>query len=505
MALDVNKSITIDLVNKSYKVIDLVQNDSARSITFSLLLNGNKFNLTGLAVRAFSSTDYYKDLTIINATEGVCKLLIDNKMINKSGNIELQLRISDGSVMVTSFIVILKATKSLIDKSSIQSDNRIGALDTALNEVQVLKVELQGASSDLEKKYTTRLTITENKISILEKEVYGCTNLLRSTGLKKNSDNINNWLISKADASKTEIYLDENNLTPHLNRSWHISNTDTSGYYGLRQDLSLKLLADTTYTLSYWIMPTKDNSGQCLLTVQYKDSNKNNVFHTHYYKNSELTLNKWTKMTYTFTTKSNINKSWIILGISTQKCEWYGVLGDIKLELGAHASDWSPSPEDLVYQASKYTDEQYQNAKNYTDEVTKKAYINGKISSNFNLEAGTSYTFESLSTYINKNITNTLQCSLAGMYNVSAHISLYNRASSNEECQLEVKILVNDTEASSTMHYVVFGPLTYTNVLVNTIVYVTAGDSIKIKVTNREDSRGYTLDYTQSYINIYKI
>lgn len=498
MALDVNKSLTVDLVNKSYKVIDLVQNDSARSITFSLLLNGNKFNLTGLTVRAFSSTDYYKDLTIINATEGTCKLLIDNKMINKSGNIELQLRISDGSVIVTSFIVILKATKSLINSSSIQSDNRIDALDKALNDVQVLNVKLQGASADLEKKYTTRLTITENKISILEKEMYGCTNLLRSTGLRKNRDILNYWNINNC------VSIDETNLTLHGNRSFKIDNEDTTGYFGVTQRIN-RLENSTTYTFSVWVKPISENNGQMVPYICYKDIDGTIHYHSYYYENSSLKLDKWNLLIYTFTTKESVNQTTISWGMTTQKCRWHGYVGDVKLELGAHSTDWSPAPEDLVCQSNKYTDEQYQNAKNYTDEVTKKAYINGKISSNFNLEAGTSYEFKSLSTYINKNITNTLQCSLAGMYNVSAHISLYNRASSNEECLLEVKVLVNDTEASSTTHYVIFGPLTHTNVLVSTLANVTSGDSIKIKVTNREDSRGYTLDYTQSYINIYKI
>ncbi|WP_294354742.1 carbohydrate binding domain-containing protein, partial [uncultured Clostridium sp.] len=135
-------------------------------------------------------------------------------------------------------------------------------------------------------------------------------------------------------------------LTPHGNRYWVISNTDTSGYFGIRQNISLRLLANTTYTLSYWIMPTENNVGQALVSIQYKDANKNNIYHTHYYKNSSLILNKWNKLTYTFTTKENMDRSYVTCALSTQTTAWHGNFGDFKLELGSHSTDWSPSPDD---------------------------------------------------------------------------------------------------------------------------------------------------------------
>lgn len=499
MALDVNKSITIDLVNKNYKVIDLVQNDSARSITFSLLLNGNKFNLTGLVIRAFSDTNYYKDLTIINATDGICKLKLDNQMINKAGDIELQLRISDGSVMVTSFIVILKVTKSLIYSSSIQSDNRIDALDKALNDVQVLNVKLQGASSDLEKKYTTRLTNAENNIVKLSTETYGAVNLLKETELKRNSTQLNVWTLSNCASITDELY------SPHGNRCFRFFNDDDTSYYSVTQHIFLA--SNTTYVFGAWFRldENAEDADSLLFQIAHLKPDGSTAWLNSKLPASELKKGQWIFAYRTFTTGNIKPNTSVSVSIQSSKSKWHGHFGDLWVSVGRHIFDWNPSFKDIVSQNIQYTDGQYAKAIAYTDEITKKAYINGKISSNFNLEAGTSYTFESLSTYINKNITNTLQCSLAGMYNVSAHISLYNRASSNEECLLEVKVLVNDTEASSTTHYVIFGPLTHTNVLVSTLANVTAGDSIKIKVTNREDSRGYTLDYTQSYINIYKI
>lgn len=346
MALDVNKHLTVDLVNKSYKVIDLVQNDSARSITFSLLLNGNKFNLTGLAVRAYSDTNYYKDLTVVNATDGICKLKLDNQMINKSGNIELQLRISDGTVIVTSFIVILKATKSLIDSSSIQSDNRLDALDKALNDVQVLNVKLQGASTDLERKYTTRLTTAENKISILEKEVYGGTNLLKATALKKNMD----YIGGRFSISSAVWKISDNTAgtTPHKNRSFRGDCDDTTAYYGIHQAIPLK--SNTTYTIQAWILFDYDCGDDEGLVMQFSLKNTDGtISYPHqYFRSSQLTKGKWNLITYTITTGDIIESVIHDTCIQTNKTKFHGYVGDIKVELGSHYTDWSPNPHDLL-------------------------------------------------------------------------------------------------------------------------------------------------------------
>lgn len=157
MSIEVNKEMTVDLSMKQFNVIELVQNDSARTITFNILNAGIPFNLTGLTVRAYASLNYYKDLTIINAAKGICKLNLPTQMINRAGDILLQLRITDSKKIITSFAIKMKIAKSLIDEGSMEGADELSALDVALNKVQQWNAYFEEVAPNLELKYTTEL------------------------------------------------------------------------------------------------------------------------------------------------------------------------------------------------------------------------------------------------------------------------------------------------------------------------------------------------------------
>ncbi|MGN1358651.1 MAG: hypothetical protein ACI4WU_04720 [Bacilli bacterium] len=392
----------------------------------------------------------------------------------------------------------------LINKEIITNTSKQNSLETKFDN-QIKNMTLSSPSdAEIVDARTSDTGITYNTLGarLSAERVDGTVNLLRSTGLVKNRDYNNIWSISTA---VWNISDNTDGTTPHGNRSFRGDCDDNTAYYGIHQGVSLK--SNTTYTMSMWILfdsTCADDEG-VVMQASCKLADGTIDYLTAPVRAKNVTKGEWNHVTFTFTTKDLLANAKHDICVQTDKRLFHGYVGDEKLELGKHNTDWSPSPLDLVYQASVYTDEQYAKAIAYTNEVTEKAYINGKIDTDFDLAAGTYYTFENLATYQNKNITSSLQCSLAGIYNISSHISLYNRSASNEECLLEVKVLVNDTEASSTTHYVIFGPLTHANVLVSTLANVTSGDSIKIRVTNKEDSRGYTLDATQSYVNINKI
>ena len=175
----------------------------------------------------------------------------------------------------------------------------------------------------------------------LEHIQMGGTNLLKATGLKKYMDCINHWSITD------NVTIVETTPTLHGNRSFKITNEDTTGYFGVTQKIN-RLENNTTYTLSVWVKPMSENNGQLLPYITYKNSSDVSQYYTYYYDNSILTIGKWKLLTYTFTTGNDVNQTTINFGMTTQKCRWHGYIGDIKLELGSHYSDWSPAPNDLL-------------------------------------------------------------------------------------------------------------------------------------------------------------
>lgn len=175
----------------------------------------------------------------------------------------------------------------------------------------------------------------------LEHIQIGGNNLLKATALKKYMDCMNYWIINNS------VTIVETTPTLHGNRSFKITNEDTTGYFGVTQKID-RLENNTTYTLSVWVKPMSKDNGQLLPYICYKNSSGVAQYHTYYYDNSILTMGKWKLLTYTFTTVNNVNQTTVNFGMTTQKCKWHGYIGDIKLELGSHHSDWSPSPHDLL-------------------------------------------------------------------------------------------------------------------------------------------------------------
>ena len=169
----------------------------------------------------------------------------------------------------------------------------------------------------------------------------GGTNLLKATGLKKNMDYTGCFSIS------TKAWSISDNKTIHGNRSFRCDCDDKNNYYGVHQAMYLK--SNTTYTMSMWIL-FDGNSGDddgVVMQCSCKDANDKYYYLVKQVRAKNLTKGVWNLVTHTFTTRDLLNIKQDIC-IQPDLRKFHGYIGDIKLELGSHYSDWSPAPEDLL-------------------------------------------------------------------------------------------------------------------------------------------------------------
>ena len=327
--------------------------------------------------------------------------------------------------------------------------------------------------------------------------VDGGINLLRSTGLTE-TDSFEIWT-KNSNKDGLNISITSTERTPHHNRCWYISNTllDENNY-GISQDLSYKLMPSTTYTLSLWILPTATDNGDFFPYISYKNSAEKSVFHTFYYKASSLEFYKWNKINYTFTTASDMNKSQITFLMKTQKCVWKGCVGDFKLELGSHATDWSPSPEDLVYQANQYTNE-------LKEELNKRYYIKMVPTDDFSFIIDTFNV--SFSKVIESENMTSATIPVSGLYNNNLSFEIYNPgASGTQSCSGDVIIYVNG-KAKQTHNYDIIMENTRASCITcNFVGKLNANDKITVSISNSDPSnRTYDFRHDNSWMTIYKI
>ena len=179
----------------------------------------------------------------------------------------------------------------------------------------------------------------------LEHIQIGGTNLLKATALKKNMDHTGCFSISSA-----IWHISDNTAgtTPHGNRSFRGDCNDATTYYGIHQAIHLK--SNTTYTMQAWVLfdaNCKDDEG---LVMQFSLKNTDGTisYPHNYFKCSQLVKGKWNLITHTITTGNILENAVHDTCIQTNKRKFHGYVGDIKVELGSHHSDWSPNPHDLL-------------------------------------------------------------------------------------------------------------------------------------------------------------
>ena len=334
--------------------------------------------------------------------------------------------------------------------------------------------------------------------------VDGGINLLRSTGLTE-TDSFEIWT-KNSNKDGLNISITDTERTPHHNRCWYISNTllDENNY-GISQDLSYKLMPSTTYTLSLWILPTATDNGDFFPYISYKNSAEKSVFHTFYYKASSLEFYKWNKINYTFTTASDMNKSQITFLMKTQKCVWKGCVGDFKLELGSHTTDWSPAPEDLVYQANQYTNE----IKATIDSTYKNRFVKLRPSTDIAFTINThNIDFDTLISnqdFITESSKNTIP--ETGVYGINIQVEIYNPGTGGtQSCCGDILIRKNGQLMETTNYGVILENNRANTARASFIEKLNKGDIITVAISNN-DPQGRTFDikHDNSRMTIYKI
>lgn len=157
------RTITIDISKKIYETIETKSKDTARYLLFKLLDNGVPLDLTGKIVRAYSSSKKLNDLAIVDAKDGLCELKLTTGFLSDGLN-QAELTIYEGLDTLSNMPFYINNIACLRDDAAIEATNEFSALTIALDKVEQLDKNLNNASTDLEKKYTTRLTSLESQL-----------------------------------------------------------------------------------------------------------------------------------------------------------------------------------------------------------------------------------------------------------------------------------------------------------------------------------------------------
>lgn len=252
------------------------------------------------------------------------KLLNDNKTVNttitNANNINNTLKTTTTTA---------NTSKTNLDNSIATGNTTKTNIDNAVTEANAVLGKLQDTASGLN----------------IQHMQIGGTNLLRASALKKNMDYINYWYASTA---VWKVSDNTQGITPHGNRSFRGDCDNTSTYYGVHQGMYLK--PNTTYTLSMWVNFDLTSGDDDTITMQCscQDTTEKYYYLTTPIKAKDTTKGTWNLVTHTFTTRDFFNGSKQDICIQPNRSKFHGYVGDIKLEIGNHYSDWSPNLLDIL-------------------------------------------------------------------------------------------------------------------------------------------------------------
>lgn len=124
-----------------------------------------------------------------------------------------------------------------------------------------------------------------------------------------------------------------------IKKAFMIENLSGDGQWGYAQD-NLKVLPNTTYTVSFWFKSTDATK-----VFIMKGNGSNDLWAGAWAPQNQID-GKWHRLTYTWTTSSDVTPINIYVGIDGGGKGKVFITG-IKLEIGNKATDWSPAPEDF--------------------------------------------------------------------------------------------------------------------------------------------------------------
>lgn len=333
--------------------------------------------------------------------------------------------------------------------------------------------------------------------------VDGAVNLLRSTGLVKNRDDNNIWSISTAVwhiSDNTEF-----GTTPHGNRSFRGDCDNTTAYYGIHQALHLK--SNTTYTMQAHVLFDADCGDDEGIIMQFslKKTDGTIAYPLKYFKSSQLVKGKWNLITHTITTDDISEDLLQDSCIQTNKAKFHGYVGDIKVELGSHATDWSPAPQDLVYQANQYTNE----IKATIDSTYKNRFVKLRPSTDIAFTINThNIDFDTLISnqdFITESSKNTIP--ETGVYGINIQVEIYNPGTNGtQSCCGDILISKNGQLMETTNYGVILENKRANTARASFIGKLNKGDIITVAISNN-DPQGRTFDikHDNSRMTIYKI
>lgn len=166
------KKVKLEIDRECLNDINVMQKDSARAILFSLYANGSNYSLSGKTVRAWGvkpdKTKIFVDLTVVNASNGTCKLRLTNNMLAVKGQLKLMLTIEEGEDILSTIPLAINIGETLKDDDAIESTNEFTALDSSLKSVQEWDNYFEATSGQIEERYTHRLNDLEKGVNRLK-------------------------------------------------------------------------------------------------------------------------------------------------------------------------------------------------------------------------------------------------------------------------------------------------------------------------------------------------
>lgn len=158
------KNINIEIDKELYTPITTKQGDTSRYLLFKILNNGVPFSLSNKTVRAYlhkpDGTNVFNDLKIINIDGGLVELKITTQMSAANGVAKGELKIYEGTDILTTMDFTLDIVKSNAD-NAVESSNEFSALTLGLNKIDEWDKYFTETSGKIEEKYTKRLTDLE--------------------------------------------------------------------------------------------------------------------------------------------------------------------------------------------------------------------------------------------------------------------------------------------------------------------------------------------------------
>lgn len=349
-----------------------------------------------------------------NANISGKKLDIDSviRTINEDGSVSIQgTKVQVGN---TTLDVELSKQTNLINNHTTQLNNQQASINANTNAIK-LKVDSQTYTAD-KNNMTTQMNKNTSAISVLEKEIelkveqtdittaingvqVGGTNLLRNT---HNPTDTSHW-------SGVEVINVSNIVKPPFDATTVFAKTNNTTTENYARTGRYVLEPNTTYTLSYYVYI--DESISSIETyLLCSNLNENNDKYTQVLQPIKSTVikNKWIKVQGTVTTGNDIVSGYVRIdnnGKVTKKANTI-LFTKVKLEKGNKATDWTPSPEDVVGQIDTKVSSAKAEIKATTDGITQSVSnlqtTTNRIQSNINnlqvggrnLIAGTNTTTE---------------------------------------------------------------------------------------------------------------